>query len=271
MTNLPLNELFPGRKPLIACVHLQSLPGSPNYSGHFEGVLETALNETRIYKKYGVDGLIVENFRDNPFFPDHLPPETIASMAVITRAVKSVFNGPVGVNALRNDAHSALAIALAAKADFIRVNIHTGAAVTDQGIIQGKAYDTLRLRTNLSADILIFADIRVKHASPLGDLSLEQEVRDATQRGLADGIIASGTATGSPVDILELKQISKFSSRPVLIGSGVTPDNLKALAGIADGFIIGSYFKMEGKAGNPVDEKRVETFTQLYNHLFLDR
>lgn len=135
MSKRTFRDLFPGRKPLIACIHLWPLPGSPDYGGDVEKVVELALDETRIFSACGVDGLIVENYRDTPFYPGPLPPETIAAMTAVTREVKRSFRGPVGVNALRNDAHGALAIAQAGGADFIRVNIHTGAALTDQGII----------------------------------------------------------------------------------------------------------------------------------------
>lgn len=260
-------ELFKNTKPIIGCIHLHALPGAPSYKSNFEDVLEKALWETRIYMKYGLDGLIVENFRDVPFYPDQLPAETIASLAVVTRLVKSTFLGPVGVNALRNDAAAALSAAHSAKADFIRVNVHTGAAITDQGIVEGKAYQTLRLRKNLQAPILILADVRVKHASPLGNTSLDQEIRDNVERGLADAIVVSGIATGEAVDQEELAQAVKASGKPVIIGSGVTFDNLDTLYPLADGFIVGSYFKHDGHAQDDLDENRVKQFMELYRKL----
>lgn len=259
--------LFNNSKPVIGCIHLHALPGAPSYKANFEDVLEKALWETRIYMKYGLDGLIVENFRDVPFYPDQLPAETIASLAVVTRLVKSTFLGPVGVNALRNDAAAALSAAHSAKADFIRVNVHTGAAITDQGIVEGKAYQTLRLRRNLQTPILIFADVRVKHASPLGNVSLEQEIRDNVERGLADAIVVSGTATGTDVDLDELRAARSVSGKPVLIGSGTRLSNLETLYKMADGFIIGSYFKRDGIAQNELEEKRVSLFIEKYRQL----
>lgn len=260
-------KLFQNEKPVIACIHLHALPGSPSYKANFEDVLEKALWETRIFLKYGIDGLIVENFRDVPFYPDQLPSETIASLAVVTRLVKSVFLGPVGVNALRNDAAAALSAAHSAKADFIRVNVHTGAAITDQGIIEGRAHQTLRLRKNLQSNVLILADVRVKHASPLGNTSLEQEIKDNVERGLADAVIVSGIATGKSVDIEELKEAKKVTNIPVLIGSGSHPGNIKELNQYADGFITGSYFKRDGKAQNDIEENRVKEFMDAFRQM----
>lgn len=262
----PLLRLFNNPKPLIACIHLHALPGAPSYSGNFDNVLEKALLETRIFMKHGIDGLIVENFRDVPFYPDQLPAETISSLAVVTRLVKSAFVGPVGVNALRNDAIAALSAAHAAGADFIRVNVHSGAAITDQGIVQGKAHNTLRLRKTLGTNIAIIADVRVKHASPLGNTSLDQEIRDNVERGMADGVILSGTATGSKVDLNELKEARQVTQKPIFIGSGANPDNLRELGEFADGFIVGSYFKRDGNARNEVEEAKVKEFVRHYNH-----
>ena len=264
MSTVNFTALFGHKKPLIACIHLKALPGAPNYKGSMQEVIDTALAETEIYARNRVSGLIVENFRDNPFYPGSLPAETTSAMAVVSHEVKKAFNGPVGVNALRNDAHAALAIALASNADFIRVNVHTGAMLTDQGIIEGRAHETLRTRRNLGLKTLILADVRVKHASPIGSFSLEEEVNDIVERGQADGIIVSGPATGVQVDLNELTRVKKSSSKPVLIGSGTAPGNLQDLAALADGFIVGSYFKREGKAVNDVDEARVKLMAQSY-------
>ncbi len=258
-------QLFPNGKPLIGCIHLLPLPGSPGYSGDMFKVIDQAIDEAKIFHKQKFDGLIIENFRDIPFYPDQIPAETIASMTVITQKIKNVFKGPIGVNALRNDAHAALAIAVATQVDFIRVNVHIGSSVTDQGIIEGKAYDTLRLRKNLNSDVLIFADVAVKHALPLGNRTIEDETKDLTERGLADVLIVSGSHTGGEANIKEINKIKQNTYLPVIIGSGITADNLNNYASIADGYIVGSYFKTNGIANNLVEESRVVNFMKRFN------
>lgn len=260
-------DLFPTRKPLIGCIHLASLPGSPGYEGSMKKVIETALWEAELYNKYGVDGLIVENFRDNPFYPDKLPPETIAAMTSVTCEIVRTFTRPVGVNALRNDARAALAIATASGAYFIRVNIHIGAAITDQGIIEGKAHETLRLRKLLNDQVLIFADVAVKHASPLGNRTIVDETKDLTLRGMADAIIVTGNQTGGQADTNDLKKVLENTFLPVLIGSGITDDNLSEYFNLANGFIVGSYFKKEGKTSSQVEENRIQKFTAVFQAL----
>jgi len=257
-------NLFPNNKPLIACIHLLALPGSPGYCGNISTVINQALKEAEIFNNHKVDGLIIENFGDIPFYKDQVPSETIASMTMITHEIKKVFKGPVGVNVLRNDAKAALAIAVATQAQFIRVNVHIGAAVTDQGIIEGKAFETLRLRRALDSDVLIFADVAVKHASPMGSRSIEDETKDLSERGLADVLIVSGHHTGGEADLKEINRIKQNTHLPVIIGSGITLDNLNNYFSLADGFIVGSYFKTEGKAQNEVEETRVSSFMDKF-------
>src|SRR5205823_9931999 len=130
---------------------------------------------------------------------------------------------PFGVNVLRNDAASAMAIAAAAGAAFIRVNVHTGAMLTDQGIIEGRAAETLRKRQVLAPDVLIFADHMVKHALPLAALDDIQSAKDLRHRGLADAVIVSGTETGAEPDRASFARVREaLQDAPVLIGSGLT-------------------------------------------------
>lgn len=255
-------DLFKNPKPIIACIHLMPLPGSPNYSGKITEVYDTALSEVEIYKRYPINGLIIENFRDMPFYPNKLPAETIAAMAAVTREIVNVVQIPVGVNALRNDAQSALAIASATEADFIRVNVHLDAVVADQGIIEGAAHETLRLRANLKSDVLIFADVGVKHSAPLGNRGLAAQTRDLSERGLADAVIVSGASTGSETQTEDIDIVRQNTNLPILIGSGVTPENLGKVYSKMDGLIVGSTFKKDGKADNFVEEARVKAFTE---------
>lgn len=260
------NDLFPA-KPVIACIHLLPLPGSPRYSGSMKMVIETAQQEAGILTKAGCNGLLVENFRDNPFFPGSNPAETIAALTTVTYKLVNDFDIPVGVNALRNDATAAMAIATACGAKFIRVNIHIGAAVTDQGIIEGKAHETLRLRANLRSDVLIFADVAVKHATPLAARSLDLEVRDVSDRGMADAVIVTGSRTGGEADLAELQIVKQNTRLPVLIGSGLTPENVGKYYPLMNGMIVGSFFKEQGIAGNRLSAERVRIFIEKIREL----
>jgi len=261
------NDLFPDKKPLIGCIHLLPLPGSPGYSGNMNNIVKQAITEAEIFRTNKVNGLIIENFGDIPFFPDKVPAETIAAMTVSINEIKKVFKGSIGVNVLRNDAKAALSIATACELQFVRVNVHIGAAITDQGIVEGKAYETLRLRKSLTSDVLIFADVAVKHASPLGNRGVVDETKDLSERGLADAIIVSGSHTGGEANSEEIKLVEQNTHLPVLIGSGITTKNLSNYYSLADGFIVGSYFKIDGNAKNQVEEKRVAEFMKQFRSL----
>lgn len=237
-------------------LHLPPLPGSPHYTGKMQDVIEAALHDTRILIDTGFAGLIIENLGDAPYYPDHAPAETVAAMSVVAAQVRQQTKLPVGVNVLRNDAQSAMAIAAAADLQFIRVNVLIGTSVTDQGLISGQAHLVARKRQHLHAEnVLIFADVRVKHAAPLVERELAQEIDDLFERALADAIIVSGTGSGKPVDANFLREVKKISGeRPVLIGSGLNLENAKALLDVADGAIVGSSIKADGKIYNRVDK-----------------
>ena len=267
MKQRSFKNLFGSEKPVIGCIHLLPLPGAPLYAGAVEDIYRKALEEVDVLARAGVHGLIVENFRDKPFFPGRLPRETVAAMAAIGREVVKKVNIPVGINALRNDAESAIAIATAIGADFIRVNVHMNAVVSEQGIIQGASHRTLRLRSALKSGALIFADVGVKHAAPLADRGLTAETRDLTERGLADAIIVSGEMTGEEAKPSDVDIVRKHTHLPILIGSGVTPENIHRVYDRADGFIIGSYFKKDGKGNNFVEGRRVKRFMEKIRKL----
>ncbi len=264
---MDFQTLFPNRKPLIVCVHLLPLPGAPRYAGRMRQVFTAALEEVTLFQRYPIDGLIVENYRDAPFYPQRLPAETIAALAAVTREIVRVAHVPVGVNALRNDAQAAVAIATAAEAAFVRVNVHLGAVVADQGIVQGMGHETLRLRAALRSSVLIFADAGVKHATPLGNRGLVAETRDLSERGLVDAIVVSGDWTGAETRLEDITLVRQHTTLPVLLGSGATPENLHKVYDAVDGLIVGSTFKYDGKAENCVEERRLKVFSEALHVL----
>lgn len=255
------------RRPiLIGMLHVPPLPGSPCASGSFSEVLDHVVRDAESLLKGGIVNLMIENFGDTPFFPGVVPAHTVAHLTAIAAEVSSRFpNAKLGLNVLRNDGCSALSIAAATKASFIRVNVLCGARVTDQGIVQGIAHDLLRLRKTLSAEhVAILADVDVKHSASLAERLLADDVEDTLKRGHADAIIISGNATGAAVDVCQLEEaVAAAGSAPVLIGSGVTAETVAALAGLASGFIIGTAVKRDGDVYQPVDPERVREIVSV--------
>jgi membrane complex biogenesis BtpA family protein len=184
-------------------------------------------------------------------------------MTLIVDRLQNLVVAPVGINVLRNDAHSALAIASCVGAKFIRVNVLTGVMATDQGLIEGNAHELLRYRRELGSDVTILADVLVKHARPLGTPNLTTAVTDTIERGLADGIILSGWATGSPPNLEDLELATNAAKgTPVFIGSGADEDNIGQLIQAANGVIVASSLKRHGNINEPIDPIRVSAFIE---------
>lgn len=246
---------------VIGMVHLPALPGSPRWDGSMARVVESALADARALVEGGADALLVENFGDAPFAPGRVEPATVAAMSVVATEVRKAFpRAPLGVNVLKNDARAALAVAAAVGAEFIRVNVHAGAVLADQGIVQSDAYGTLRDRRLLGIAVAILADVGGKHAVPLAPVELEQTARDLVHRGLADALVVSGPATGQTTPLAEVKRVrSAVPEVPLLVGSGVTAETAAELLSVADGLIVGTSVKREGDVRQPVDRARVET------------
>lgn len=241
-------------------LHLPALPGAPAARRDMEQIYLDVIRDARLLAEAGFDALMIENYGDHPFHAESVPAETIAAMAILVHGVAQLAGKPVGVNVLRNDAQAALAIAAAAGASFIRVNVHSGVMATDQGLITGRAAETIRMRQRLRSTVKIFADVHVKHASPVSQHDLALAAHDTAYRGMADGLIVSGQATGAATDLADVRRVKQaVPDRPVWVGSGVTPENAPALAAAADGLIIGTCLKRGGRTDGPLDPARIRT------------
>ncbi len=266
----PMRQLFERaheRPLLIGVVHLPATPGSPRFAGDLRAIQTSLLRDADALAAGGCDALIVENFGDVPFFAEHVPPETIATLALAIDAVGSAHPSlAIGVNVLRNDARAALGLCAATKASFVRVNVHTGAAVTDQGLVQGRAAETLRERARLCPHVAIFADVHVKHATPLSSEPIGAAALDAAERGLADALIVSGPATGRAPDPKAVSAVRASVPRtPLFLGSGVDETNARSLLEHADGAIVGTSLKRSGLVHEPVDPERVARLRRAFD------
>jgi uncharacterized protein len=253
--DMELFKIFKTLKPLIGMVHLSPLPGSPKFCGDFSKVLSLAVNDAKTLAAAGFDGIIVENFGDIPFYPDRIPVETVTFMTRIITEIQHQTSLPIGVNVLRNDAISALAIAKAVDAKFIRTNVHIGVTTSEQGWLTGRAHNVARYNKQLCNDVAVFADVAVKHSYPFVTINIKNQIVDAVERSMADAIIVSGDRTGKGPEFVQVEEAKKTCSDlnvPLLVGSGVNFDNVKELLKIADGAIIGSALKLKNVT-NPID------------------
>lgn len=253
---------FDTDRAVVGMVHLAALPGAPDFDGDRAAIRDAALRDARRLETGGVDALLVENFGDAPFYADDVPKHVVASMAAVVRDLRRETDLPLGVNVLRNDAEAALSVAAAAGADFVRVNVHAGARLTDQGVVEGEAAETVRLRDRLDADVAILADVDVKHSAALAERPLHEEVAELVERGHADGVVASGAGTGHETDRDHLRAVVDARDdlgvdAPVFVGSGVTQETVGETLDLADGAIVGTALKEAEETTGPVDEARV--------------
>jgi membrane complex biogenesis BtpA family protein len=258
-----LYQIFKTNNPIVGVVHLLPLPTSVRWGGSLKAVIDRAEQEATALAAGGVDGIIVENFFDAPFAKERVDPAVVSAMTLVVDRLQNLVMLPIGINVLRNDALSGMAIATCTGAQFIRVNVLTGVMATDQGLIEGNAHQLLRYRRELEVDVAILADVLVKHARPLGTPNLTTAVRDTIERGLADAVILSGWATGSPPNLEDLELAAAAAGNtPVLIGSGASWENIGKLMQAADGAIVASSLKRRGKIEETIDPIRVSQFVE---------
>ncbi|MFO0643071.1 MAG: BtpA/SgcQ family protein [Polyangiaceae bacterium] len=265
----------PSLRRLVGVVHLPALPGSPCSELGLDAIVEGAVQGAKVLAEAGYDLCMIENYGDVPFHRGAVPAITVATMAIVAREVARATSIPLGVNVLRNDGLSALAIAHAVGAKAVRVNVLSGARVTDQGVVEGDAAVLLRERASLGAKrVEVWADVDVKHSSPLGPQApIEHETADLVVRALADAVLVTGEGTGHAVDGEKLARVRaavEASGRkvPVIVASGATIAALPALAAHAHGVVVGSALRANGKAGGPIDPRAAAAFADAFREAF---
>src|SRR5688572_18597903 len=251
---------------LAAMIAVLPLPGSPLYDGDDQRVIDQALADLDIYKKAGVDSIIFENDHDLPYIQPPLDKKTMALMTKICRKARKRFNGPIGVQMLEAANIESLEIAAEARLDYIRVEAFVFAHVGGSGIINGSAGKILRRRKELKAEhIKVFADVKKKHGSHslTIDLDIKDEIRQA-EFFLADGVIVTSQFTGIHPDKDDLVKAKSATKLPVLIGSGMSAGNIQEYLPLADGFIVGSCFRKDGKFLEKLEPERLDKFMRAF-------
>lgn len=257
-----LEALFPVRKPVIGVIHLKPLPGAPRYDGQpVREIYAAAADDARTLAAGGIDGIIVENASDLPFArPDDIGPETVAALTAACIAVRGAVDTPIGITCVANGAIPALAIAKAVGARWVRVNQWVNAYVANEGFLNGPAPQAMRYRSMIGArDVAIFADVHVKFGAHAitADRSIAEQATDAEWFD-ADVLIATGTRTGNPTQPSEVREVRAGTNLPIVVGSGLAPEQVPDLFAVADGAIVGQWLKHDGRWWNPVDPHRVE-------------
>src|SRR5881296_1272145 len=257
----PLPNKFLG-----AMITVQPLPGAPLYGGDDERIISQAVSDAEAYLEAGVDAIILENSHDLPYIKPPLPPRAIEVMKRVAGEIRVRFAGPIGIQMLEAANEAALEIAHETALDFLRIEGYVFAHVGGAGLIEGCAGHLLRKRKELGCEhIKVFADVKKKHCSHAltGDLDIVDEVKQA-QFFLVDGVIVTGARTTEPPDSAELRRVKKATHVPVVIGSGMSPENIKTYYPLADGFIVGSTFRQDGRFLGQLEPKRLNVFVRAF-------
>lgn len=244
---------------VVGMIHVGALPGTPRYAGSMSTIVDRAVREAETYERAGLDAIAVENMHDVPYLRGAVGPEITAAMTVVARAVTQAVSLPCGIQILAGANREAFAVALAAGLSFVRVEGYVFAHVADEGIIESSAGELLRYRAALKADcIAVVCDLKKKHAAHAitSDVDIAETAK-AAAFFLADGVIVTGPSTGCIADLDELRAVREATSLPVLVGSGVTAENVGAYLEVADAVIVGSSFKAGGRWDNEIEPERV--------------
>jgi membrane complex biogenesis BtpA family protein len=258
-------QIFPPTtKPLIGMLHVRALPGTPTHHLPVAEIIRLAVEEAILYEQAGLDAILLENMHDVPYMNKHVGVEVTATLTAVACAVRRAVKLPLGIQILAAANKEALATALAAEMQFIRAEGFVFGHLADEGYMDACAGDLLRYRKLIGAEhIAILTDIKKKHSAHAltADVSIG-ETAAAAEFFRSDGLIVTGSATGKAADFAELTAVRKASKLPILIGSGITAENIRSYWDFADSFIIGSYFKTDGLWSNPISIERINKLMQ---------
>jgi uncharacterized protein len=261
--------IFATGKPIIGMVHVQALPGTPKSTHRQEEITEIAVREAMLFEQSGLEAILLENMHDVPYLNRGAGPEIIAAMTAVCVAVRKAVRLPIGIQILAGANREALAVALAAGLQFIRAEGYVYGHIADEGYMDSCAGELLRYRKSIGAEhIAVLTDIKKKHSAHniTGDVALG-ETASAAEFFLSDGLIITGSATGKEVRLDDLIEAKQHTALPVLLGSGVTADNIEKYWSLADGFIIGSHFKKDGNWEAGLSEERIRGFLSTVKQL----
>ena len=256
-----IKTTFGCTKPIIAMVHFPPLPGTPLFDvkGGMQKIIDSAASDIEALQKGGVDAVMFGNEGDRPYLLK-ASPSTLTAMSVAVGELKGMIKVPFGVNYLW-DPVATVALGVASGARFVR-EIFTGVYDSDMGLWTPDAFNAVKARSDAQRqDMLMMYNINAEFASPTGSRTIAQRAKSAVFATLADIVLVSGPATGEAVEMANLKDAKQaIPDTPVFANTGVNLDNVDKILGLADGAIIGTYFKIGGDTWKAVDGDRVKRF-----------
>lgn len=256
-----LKNVIGTEKAIISMLHLQALPGDPGYdrAKGVKWIVEKAKEDLEALQDGGVDAIMFSNEYSLPYLTE-VRRETVASMARIIGELKPYISVPYGVNVLW-DPKASLDLAVAVDAKFIR-EIFTGVYASDFGLWNTNCGETVRHQYEIGAEnVKLLFNIVPEAAKYMADRDLKQIAKSTVFNCRPDALCVSGLTAGSPTDMTMLKEVKEeVPDTVVLANTGCRKDTIEGLLGIADGAVVATTFKYDGKFENQVDINRVKEF-----------
>lgn len=252
-------QLFPAGKPVIGMLHLSALPGDPGFdsAAGLSAVIERAKAELDALQSGGVDGILISNEFSLPYLTQTEPITAITMARVIGQLLADI-SVPYGVNVLW-DGRASIDLAVATGARFVR-EIFTGVYASDFGLWNTNIGEVARHRARVGgSDVKLFFNIVPESAKYLADRDLTSITETTVFATLPDAICVSGLTAGAPTDLQSLAVVKGAAGEvPVFVNTGVRAHNVAEQLAIADGAIVGTYFKEDGVFENRASRARVE-------------
>ena len=257
-------KLFGGKKPIIAMVHLNAMPGTPLYDAEagIAGIVEAARRDLTALQAADVDAVMFGNENDRPY-ELQVDTASTATMAYVIGQLRSQIAKPFGVNVLW-DPMSTVALAVATGASFVR-EIFTGTYASDMGPWTPNAGQAMRYRDRLGrSDLVMLNNVSAEFADSLDRRSLADRARSAVFSSIPDAVLVSGAITGEAAEMSALVSVKKvLPNTPVLANTGVRHATVADILKIADGCIVGSSLKINGDTWKAVDPERAREFMRI--------
>jgi uncharacterized protein len=261
-----LQDSFRVPKPVIGMCHLPPLPGDPGYGpdDRVEDLVAYARTEVAALQEGGIDAILISNEFSLPYLT-RTEPITAITMARIIGELRSDLTVPFGVNVLW-DGIASLDLAAATGATFVR-EIYTGVYASDFGLWDTNVGAAARHRQHIRAGgVRMLFNVVPEGATYLADRDLARLTRSTVFNAKPDGICVSGLTAGSETSIEQLRIVKDAAGEtPVFVNTGVTPATVGDSLGIADGAIVGTFLKEDGRFEHRVDVRRVtELMTRVH-------
>ncbi len=238
-------DVLTNRRPLIGMIHLPALPGNADCPG-MTAIGIKALADLEVLQAAGFDGALIENDGDHPPFigSDKKRDQHMTEALTILKQHATIL---LGVEILY-DMFGTIKLAASLKLAFARLDVFVDDMQTQYGpTIKARGSELNRLRHKLAPDLLLLADLQVKHMTMIDQQkTISRSAKEAIAAG-ADALIVTGAWTGDEPSVDDLQQVGAVAgSAPVLVGSGLNSYNVNGLLRMVDGGIVGTSIKSNG-------------------------